>query len=77
MTTKERVIEQSEELDEAELLEIEKDLQSRATQKRIKRQLEALHGVIGIITDSEDVVAFEEATKRRPFFGSRKLDIEP
>ncbi len=77
MTVKERVIEQLEELDETELLEVEKDLQSRATQARIKRQLEALCAVAGIITDPEDVAAFEEATKRRPFFGSRKLDIEP
>lgn len=42
MTVKERVIEQLEELDETELLEVEKDLQSRATQARIKRQLEEL-----------------------------------
>ncbi len=77
MTVKERVIEQLEELDETELLEVEKDLQSRATQARIKRQLEALRAVAGIITDPEDVAAFEEATKRRPFFGSRELDIEP
>ncbi len=77
MTVKERVIEQLEELDETELLEVEKDLQSRTTQARIKRQLEALRAVAGIITDPEDVAVFEEATKRRPFFGSRELDIEP
>ncbi len=77
MTVKERVIEQLGELDEAELLEIEKDLQSRATQARIKRQLEALRGIVGVITEPEDVAAFEEATKRRPFFGARELDLEP
>ena len=77
MTVKERVIEQLDEFNEAELLEVEEDLRSRANQARIKRQLEALRAVAGSITDPEDVAAFEEATKRRPFFGSRELDIEP
>ena len=77
MTVKERVIEQLEKFDETELSEIEKDLQSRVTQARIKRQLEALRAVAGTITDPEDVAAFEEATKRQPFLGSRELDLEP
>lgn len=40
MTTKERIIEQINQLGEAELLEIEKEIRERASQAKVKRQLE-------------------------------------
>lgn len=79
MTIKERVIEQLEGLDEAELLEIEKDL-NRMTQARTKRQLEEefrLLDELAVPMSEEDKAVFEEATKRRPLFGNRKLTLEP
>lgn len=75
MTVKERVIEQLDEFNEAELLEVEEDLRSRANQARIKRQLEALRAVAGSITNPEDVAAFEAATKRQFSFVGYTLGI--
>ena len=64
-------------MDEAQLLETEKLIEELKKEERIKRQLEAFHNIFGIITDPEEIAALEEATRRRPFFGDRKLDIEP
>ena len=72
-------------MDETELVVLEKQLTEKlegpsgklAKEERMKRQLEALREVVGTITDPEDIAAFEEAAKRRPFFRSRKLDIKP
>lgn len=80
MTVKERVIEQLEAFNEAELSEIEKDLQSRATQVRVKRQLgEELHLLdeLAAPMSEEDKIMFEEAVKRRSLFGDRKLTLKP
>ena len=76
MTVKERVIEQLEAFDETELSEIEKDLQSR----RIKRQLEEEFRLLDELAapmSEEGKAVFEEATKRRPLVGDRKLVLEP
>lgn len=45
--------------------------------RKIERQLAALRAVAGMISDPDDVAAFAEATRRRPLFGGRTLDLEP
>ena len=64
MTVKERVIKQWEAVDEAELSEIEKDFQSRATQARINRRLEKEFRLLDELAapmGEADKIAFEEA----------------
>ncbi len=46
-------------------------------QKRIERHLEALRSVAGMLSDPEEIAAFEEATRRHPLFRGRELGIEP
>ncbi len=77
MTVKERLLQRVEQMDEAQLLEMEKLLDEMET-GRIKRQLEILRKVTGSITDTEEIAVLEEATRRRPFFGDRErpLDLE-
>ena len=77
MTLKERVIEHVEEMDEATLLKFVQELDEAKKQARLERQLKALEEIAGIITDPEEIEALEQAVQRRPFFGDRKLDIEP
>ena len=83
MTIKERIVEQLDGLDEGQLAAIEKQIQrfrleSEADkQARIKRQLEALHSVAGMLSDPEDYAEFEKHARRRSLFGGRKLDLEP
>jgi hypothetical protein len=77
VTVKERIIERIEKMSEAELLEIEKDLAAREAQVRIRRQLEALEEVAGMLSDPKEYALFEEAARRRSMFGGRTLDLEP
>ncbi len=77
LSLKERVLKRIEKMDVAQLLQVEKILDDFAKDEKVKRQLEALRSISGIITDPEEIAALERATQRRPFFGNRELDIEP
>ena len=88
MTIKERIIEQLDELDEAQLAAIEEQIKGSRRkgsrreneaekQERIKRQLEALQAVAGVLSDPKDYAEFEKHARRRSLFGGRKLDLEP
>ncbi len=83
MTAKEKIIRRLERLSEAELRALEAELEGRyplshpSKEERIKRQLEALRAVTGILSDPEDIRAFEEATRRRPLFRQYERDEEP
>ncbi len=83
MTTKERIIEQLDELDEIQLEAIEKQIKGSKResepekQERIKRQIEVLHSVAGMLSDPKDYAEFERHARRRPLFGGRTLDLEP
>lgn len=82
MTVKEKIIGRLERMSEAELRVLEAELESRyplshlSKEERIKRQLEALRAITGILCDPEDIRAFEEATRRRPLFRQCKCDEE-
>ena len=77
MTTKERIIRQLDGLDEGQLEAIEEQIkrfrpESEAEkQERIKRQLEAWRGIVGLLSDPEDYAEFEKHARRRPLFGGR------
>ena len=83
MTTKERIIRHLDGLDEGQLEAIEEQIkwskrESEAEkQERIKRQLEALRSVAGILSDPEDYAEFEKHARRRSLFGGRQLGLEP
>ena len=80
MTTKERIIEQIEQFDETELLDIERELQSRVVQAKTRRRLEEEFRLLDELAapmDEGDSVAFEEATRRRPLFGQRRFELKP
>jgi len=77
MTVKERVIKRIEELDEAQLLALEKQLDDLSKEERIKRQLEALRNVAGMLSDPEEYAEFEKHARRRSLFGGRTLELEP
>ena len=76
-TVKERLIDLIEGMDEAQLLEVEKFIDELEKEERIKRQLEALHNVAGMLSDPEEYAEWEKHTRRRPLFGGRTLDLEP
>ena len=76
-TVKERLIDLVETMDEAQLLQMEKLLETFAKEERIKRQLEALRNVAGILSDPEEYAEFEKHARRRSLFGGRTLDLEP
>ena len=85
MTIKERIIEQLDDMDEAQLVMLEAQLKGfkreqeneSEKQQRIKRQLEALHNVAGMLSDPEEYAEFEKHARRRSLFGGRTLDLEP
>ena len=73
MTSKERIIEQLDDMNEAQLVTLEQQIKrtKRAQesefekQERIKRQLEALHDVAGMLSDPEEYAEFEKYARRR------------
>ena len=85
MTIKERIVEQLDDMNEAELVALEQQMQrakrrsetEAEKQARIERQLEAFRGITGMLSDPEEYAEFEEHTRRRPLFGGRTLDLEP
>ena len=83
MTAKERIIGQLDGLDEGQLAAVEKQIKwfrperEADKQERIKRQLEALHSVAGMLSGPEDYAEFEKYARRRPLFGGRTLDLGP
>lgn len=76
MTIKERVLEKIDRLDEVGLERIERHIDEEM-QEKIARQLAALRAVTGILSEPDDIAAFEEATRRRSLFDGRRLDLEP
>ena len=77
MTIKERVLQQVQELDEAELLQLEQTLQELHRRPLSPEEKTALwRPLIGMLDDPDDRAAFEEATARRPLFANRTLDLD-
>jgi hypothetical protein len=77
MTVKERVLKRIEELDEARLSELERNLEAPASKGLTLEEEFRLLDELATPMSEEDRAAFEEATRRRPFFGGRTLEIEP
>lgn len=81
MTTKERIIEQLERMDEAKLVALEEQLReanvSDGDEERARAQLEALNELAGLLSDPEEYAEWEKHARRRSLFGGRALDLEP
>ena len=74
MTTKEKIIKHLDTLDESRLAALEKDLGivDRDLEEEF-RLLDELAAPMG----EEESAAFNEAVRRRPLFGGRRLELEP
>ena len=68
-TTKARIIEQLDKMDEAELVALEKQL------KKAKLEEFRLLDELAAPMSEEDQTMFEEAVRRRSLFGNRKLEL--
>jgi hypothetical protein len=80
MTVKERVLKRVEELDEARLSELERELEAKdKTALTLEEELRLWDELSRTLEDAspEDRAAFEEATRRRPLFGGRTLALKP
>lgn len=77
MTTKERIIEQLDGLDEGQLeaLEAQLDTVTKPSPKEIERRLAAWRGIFGLLSDPEEYTEFEKHAHRRSLSGGRSLEL--
>ena len=71
LTPKERILKALDEMDENELLKVEKLIAELERQSLIERRIALLDRITGIVSDPEDVRILEEETRRRPLFGQQ------
>ena len=71
-TVKERLIDLVEQMDEPELVALERQLRKA----RLEEEFRLLDELAAPMSE-EDQAVFEEAIRRRPLFGNRKLELEP
>ena len=71
-SVKERIIKQLDTMDETELTALEQQLRKA----RLEEEFRLLDELAAPMSQ-EDQAVFEEAIRRRPLFGNRRLEIEP
>lgn len=76
MTIKERMLKHVEAMDEAQLAELEQYFKSTSGEGRLDDEFRLLEELAAPMS-GEDQEIFEAAVRRRPFFGERKLEVEP
>lgn len=74
MTVKERVMRRIEQLDDAQLERLERDLVGFGT--GLEEEFRLLEELASPMSEA-DRLAFEASARRRPLFGGRSLDLEP
>lgn len=75
LTPKERILKALDEMDEGELLKVEKLIAELERRSLIERRIALLDRIMGIVSDPEDIRILEEETRRRPLYGDRPLDL--
>ncbi len=75
LTPKERILKALDEMDEDELLKVEKLIADIERRNLIERRIALLDRITGIVSDPEDIRILEEETRRRPLYGDRPLDL--
>lgn len=78
MTTKERIIQRIERLDEAHLLKLEQEIAALAPASplSVSEELRLWRELAGTLSDPEDLAIFETAARRRPLFKGRAVGLE-
>ena len=75
MSVKEKIVEQLDDMNEAELAALEQFLR-KSKERKLEEEFRLLDTLAEPMSE-EDRAVFEENIRRRPLFGSRKLEIEP
>ena len=75
MTIREKIVEQLDDMNEAELAALEQFLR-RSRERKLEEEFRLLD-ILAEPMSEEDQAVFEENIRRRPLFGNRKLEIEP
>jgi hypothetical protein len=78
VTVKKRVLRKIERMNEEQLRELERKLDTlKKPRLSVEKELRLWRDISGMLADPDDYAEFEAAARRRPLFGGRTLELEP